>query len=109
VWAMRSSVDAFVHLGHLIGSEHLARFAERAKVVFSRVIEPPKADEVFRLTPPQRDAHSRWLREGLMTTLLHMAALHEEAGFVVTGSSPQHFVDEIVRGLPNLSTDHRLL
>jgi hypothetical protein len=38
-----------------------------------------------------------------------MAALHEKAGFVVTGSSPQHFVDEIVRGLPNLSTDHRLL
>jgi hypothetical protein len=109
VWAMRSSVDAFVHLGHLIGGEHLARFAEQAKVVFSRVIEPPKADEVFRLTPTQRDAHSRWLREGLMTTLLHMAALHEEAGFLVTGSSPQHFVDEIVRGLPNLSTDHRLL
>ena len=109
VWAMRSSVDAFMHLGHLIGGEHLARFAEQAKIVFSRVIEPPKADEVFRLTPPQRDAHSRWLREGLMTTLLHMAALHGEAGFVVTGSSPQRFVDEIVRGLPNLSTDHRLL
>lgn len=109
VWAMRSSVDAFVHLGHLIGGEHLARYAEQAKVVFSRVIEPPKADEVFRLTPPQRDTHSRWLREGLMTTLLHMAALHSEAGFVVTGSSPQHFVDEIVRGLPNLSNDHRLI
>lgn len=109
VWAMRSSVDAFVHLGHLIGGEHLTRFAEQAKVVFSRVMEPPKAEEVFRLSPPQRDANSRWLREGLMTTLLHMAALHEEAGFVVTGSSPQHFVDEIVRGLPNLSTDHRLL
>ena len=109
VWAMRSSVDAFVHLGRLIGGEHLARFAEQAKVVFSHVIEPPKADEVFRVTSPQLDAHSRWLREGLMTTLLHMAALHEEAGFVVTGSSPQRFVDDIVRGLPNLSTDHRLL
>lgn len=44
-----------------------------------------------------------------MTTLLHMAALHEQAEFVVTGSTPQRFVDEIVRGLPNLSTDHRLL
>lgn len=109
VWAMRSSVDAFVHLGHLIGREHLARFADQAKAVFSRVIEPPKADEVFRFSPRQRDLHSRWLREGMMTTLLHMAALHEEAGFVVTGSSPQHFVDEIVRGLPNLSGDHRLL
>jgi hypothetical protein len=109
VWAMRSSVDAFVHLGHLIGGEHLARFADQAKAVFSRVIEPPKADEVFRLSRPQADLHSRWLREGMMTTLLHMAALHEKAGFVVTGSSPQRFVDDVVRGLPNLSTDHRLL
>lgn len=109
VWAMRSSVDAFVHLGHLIGGEHLTRFANQAKAVFSRVIEPPKADEVFRISPPQADLHSQWLREGMMTTLLHMAALHEEAGFVVTGSSPQRFVDDVVRGLPNLSTDHRLL
>lgn len=109
VWAVRSSVDAFVHLGHLIGREHLARFADQARTVFSRVIEPPKAEEVFRLSPRQADVHSRWLREGLMTTLLHMAALHKEAGFVVTGSSPQQFVDEIVRGLPNLSSDHRLL
>lgn len=109
VWAMRSSVDAFIHLGHLVGGEHLARFANQAKTVFSRVVEPPKADEVFRLSSPQADLHSRWLREGMMTTLLHMAALHEKAGFVVTGSSPQRFVDDIVRGLPNLSTDHRLL
>ncbi len=109
VWAMRSSVDAFVHLGHRIGGEHLARFAEQTKIVFSRVIEAPKADDVFSLTQSQCDAHSQWLREGLMTTLLLMAALHKEAGFVVTGSSPQRFVDDIVRGLPNLSTDHRLL
>ena len=109
VWAMRSSVDAFVHLGHLIGGEHLARFADQAKAVFSRVIEPPKAAEVFRPSSPRPDLHSRWLREGLMTTLLHMAALHEKAGFFVAGSSPQRFVDEIVRGLPNLSSDHRLL
>lgn len=109
VWAMRSSVDAFVQLGHLIGREHLARFADQAKAVFSRMIEHPKADEAFRLSPSQRGTHSRWLREGLMTTLLHMAALHDEAGFVITGSSPQSFVDEIVRGLPDLATDHRLL
>ncbi|WP_187367255.1 hypothetical protein [Massilia mucilaginosa] len=109
VWAMRSSVDAFLHLGHLIGGEHLARFADQAKVVFSQVIEPPKAEDVFRFPPSQSNSHSRWLREGMMTTLLHMAALHEKASFVVMGSSPQHFVDEIVRGLPNLSSDYRLL
>lgn len=109
VWAMRSSVDAFVHLGHLIGGEHLVRFAEQARAVFSQVIAPPKAEDIFRLSSSKDETHSQWLREGLMTTLLHMAALHEQAEFVVTGSTPQRFVDEIVRGLPHLSTDHRLL
>ncbi|WP_421287854.1 hypothetical protein [Aeromonas veronii] len=109
VWAMRSSVDAFVHLGHLIGGEHLVRFAEQARAVFSQVITPPKAEDIFRLSASKDETHSQWLREGMMTTLLHMAALHEQAEFVVTGSTPQRFVDEIVRGLPNLSTDHRLL
>lgn len=47
VWAMRSSVDAFVHLGHLIGGEHLVRFAEQARAVFSQVIAPPKAENHF--------------------------------------------------------------
>lgn len=29
VWTMRASVDAFVHLGHLIGPEHLNQFWQR--------------------------------------------------------------------------------
>lgn len=109
VWSMRSSVDAFLHLGHLIGPEHLTRFADQARAVFGEVIEPPKADETFQPAPHQRFSHSRWLREGMMTTLLHMAALHREARFVVTGSSPQGYVNDVIRGLPNLATDHRLL
>ncbi|WP_420476249.1 hypothetical protein [Noviherbaspirillum sp. ST9] len=109
VWTMRSSVDAFLHLGHLLGGEHLQRFAEQAKSVFSQITEPPKAEDVFRLSKSRVDQHSTWLREGMMTTMLHMAALHEKAGFVVTGSTPQYFVDQIVRNLPGLSSNHRLL
>ncbi|RML87952.1 hypothetical protein APX70_06881, partial [Pseudomonas syringae pv. maculicola] len=44
-----------------------------------------------------------------MNTLLHMAVLHEQAQFKVSRSNPQTFVDEVVRGLPGLSSDHRLI
>lgn len=109
VWAMRASVDAFVHLGHLIGAEHLRRFSAAATEVFSRITPAPKADEVYR-PPSKRDAaHSSWLREGMMNTLLHMAVLHEQAEFSVPGTTPQEYVNAIVRSLPGLSSDYRLL
>lgn len=110
VWALRASIDAFVNLGHLIGVEHLERFAEAAKEVFGKAIEPPKADEVYKPAEQRgADTHSRWLRDGMMNTLLHMAVLHEQAEFVVPGTTPQDYVNGIVRGLPGLSRDHRLL
>lgn len=109
VWTMRSSVDAFVNLGHLIGMEHLRQFTAAATDVFSRVLPVPKEDELFRPPSERQDTHSNWLREGLMTTLLHMAVLHEQADFTVQGTTPQEFVNGIVRGLPGLSSDYRLL
>ncbi|CAM8670445.1 hypothetical protein MCEMSHM24_01741 [Comamonadaceae bacterium] len=110
VWALRASVDAFVNLGHLIGVEHLERFSKAAKAVFGKAIEPPKADEVYRPAEQRgADTHSRWLRDGMMNTLLHMAVLHEQAEFVVPGTTPQDYVNGIVRDLPGLSRDHRLL
>lgn len=110
VWALRASVDAFVNLGHLIGEEHLERFSDAANAVFGKTIEPPKADEVYRPAEQRgADTHSGWLRDGMMNTLLHMAVLHEQAEFVVPGSTPQDYVNRIVRSLPGLSRDHRLL
>ncbi len=109
VWSMRASVDAFVNMAHLLGPKHLERFKEAAIAVFSQVVEPPKADEVFRPRAEREAVHSSWLKDGLMTTLLHMAVLHEQAAFTVTGSTPTDFVNGIVRALPGLTTDHRLL
>jgi hypothetical protein len=109
VWAMRASVDAFVNLGHLIGAEHLRRFSAAAHEVFSCVAPTPRAEEVYQ-PPSEREAmHSSWLRDGLMNTLLHMAVLHEQAEFTVQGMSPQEYVNGIVRSLPGLSSDYRLL
>lgn len=109
VWSMRASVDAFVNMAHLLGPKHLERFREAAIAVFSQVVEPPKADEVFRPRAEREAVHSTWLKDGLMTTLLHMAVLHEQAEFTVTGSTPTDFVNGIVRALPGLTKDHRLL
>ncbi|MFJ1257012.1 transposase domain-containing protein [Cupriavidus sp. CuC1] len=109
VWTMRSSVDAFVHLGHLIGPEHLRQFSSAVKEVFSHIPPAPRADEVYRPPSERLDTHSAWLREGMMTMLLHMAVLHEQADFTAQGTTPQEFVNGIVRGLPGLSSDHRLL
>lgn len=109
VWAMRASVDAFVYLGHLIGPKHLEQFAAAATAVFSRISPAPKPDEIFRPQSDREETHSGWLRDGMMNTLLHMAVLYEQADFTVPGSTPQDFVNGIVRGLPGLSSDHRLL
>lgn len=109
VWAMRASVDAFIHLAPLLGPKHLERFAAAAKAVFSKIGDPPKANEVFKPSSEREVTHSEWLRDGLMTTLLHMAVLHEQAEFTVNGSSPIDFVNGLVRELPGLSRDHRLL
>ncbi|MGB4063929.1 MAG: hypothetical protein WBK19_08905 [Azonexus sp.] len=109
VWSMRASVDAFVNMAHLLGPKHLERFKEAAIAVFSQVVEPPKAEEVFRPREEREAVHSGWLKDGLMTTLLHMAVLHEQAAFTVTGSTPTDFVNGIVRALPGLTKDHRLL
>lgn len=110
VWAMRASVDAFVYLGHLIGPEHLERFAEAARIVFSQIDDFPKAEDKFKpFSERIADTHSRWLRDGMMNTLLHMSVLHEQAEFVVDGMTPQAFVNNVVRSIPGLSSDYRLM
>jgi hypothetical protein len=109
IWAMRASVDAFLHLGHLIGPVQLKNFADAMTTVFSQVMPEPKAEDLFQPNSNREDAYSSWLRDGMMNTLLHMAVLHEQADFTVRGSSPQEFVNSLVRGLPGLFNDHRLL
>ncbi len=109
VWSMRASVDAFVHLGHLIGQEHLDRFTGALTAVFSKILSAPVASDIYVSPSEREDAHSRWLRDGLMNTLLHMAVLHEQAEFSVQGCTPQEFVDRTVKNLWGLASDHRLM
>lgn len=109
VWKMRAPVDAFVHMGHLIGAEDLGRLKTAATEVFGKIQDQPKPDELFKMDRNGPSLHSDWLRDGLATTLLQIAVLHHQAGLVVPGSTPQQYVNDIIRNLPGLSSNHRLM
>ncbi|WP_179945969.1 hypothetical protein [Polynucleobacter asymbioticus] len=109
VWAMRAPVDAFVHLAHFLGDSHLQRFSEAAIKVFSELPQKPEPEEIYQPLKNRAASHSVWLKEGMMNTMLHMATLHRQADFLVPGDTPQNYVNKIVRGLPGLKDDHRLI
>lgn len=114
LWATKAPVDAFLHLAPRVGRKHLDLFKAALTTVFESAVashKPPTADEPFVLRN-KRDletSHSEQLRNGLMTTLLHMAVLHKHAGFTVAGGDPQAFVDGLVRSIHGLSTNHTLM
>lgn len=109
VWRMRAPVDAFTYLGKRLGQADLNALADSAKKVFGHVVEPPKASDRFRLDRKPEDVYSSWLKEGLATTLLLIAALGEEVGLAIPNSTPKRFVDSIVSNLPGLGTDWRVI
>lgn len=114
LWATKAPVDAFLHLAPRVGRRHLDLFKAALTTVFETAAashKPPTANEPFVLRS-KRDletSHSEQLRNGLMTTLLHMAVLHKHAGFTVSGGDPQAFVDGLVRSIHGLSTNHTLM
>lgn len=114
LWATKAPVDAFLHLAHRVGRRHLEQFKTALIAVFQTAVashKPPTANEPFvlRSKRDQETSHSEQLRNGLMTTLLHMAVLHKHAGFTVAGGDPQVFVDDLIRSIPGLSSDSTLM
>jgi hypothetical protein len=112
VWKMRAPVDAFVHLGYLIGAGDLENLSIAATDVFSEIdpsLDLPDEDRPFLLTERTKLRHSEWLRDGLATGLLQIAALHREAELAVAEIPPPAFVDALVQGLPGLARDYRLI
>ena len=109
IWKVRAPVDAFVYIGHLIGGDDLDRLKAAATAVFSHIEPVPDPNEPFRLESRSPTKHSEWLRDGLATTLLLIATLAEQADLDIPGRPAQAFVDDIIRSLPGLSSDHRVL
>lgn len=109
IWKIRAPVDTFIHLGHLLGKADLDRLASVATKVFSFVDTKPTANDAFVPPSDRPSTHSSWLREGLATTLLQIAVLHDQADMNVAGVSPQDWVNNLIGSLPGLSDNHRLL
>jgi hypothetical protein len=108
VWKVRAPIDAFTYLAPMIGDADLQRFRQAITTVFGNVAHTAPAPEALFQPPSQREStHSKWLRDGLMTTLLIIAALHDAIDLHITGTTPQRFVDDIVKSIQELTSDER--
>jgi hypothetical protein len=112
IWAVRAPVDLFVHLSHLIGDEHWKRLRETATKVFSErdpAWDMPQDQRIYARLNGNVLQHSSWIRDGIATTLLILVALSGEADTSFSERSTQHFVNEIVAGIPGLRDDWRVI
>jgi hypothetical protein len=112
VWAVRAPVDVFSFLAPLIGIEHLKALREVCSQVlgeFNPALALPASERPFAQLRGATLKHSYWLRDGLATTLLIIAAMGERAGLQVASTSPQRFVNEIVAEIPSLREDQRVM
>ena len=112
VWAVRAPVDVFVHLAPLLGAEHLKALGEVATAVFGEI------DPALALAPGERPfaqlqgvvrSYSNWLRDGLATSLLILAALGDRSGVQFAGGTAQQLVSGIIKNIPGLRDDHRVM
>jgi hypothetical protein len=112
VWAVRAPVDMFVHVAHLITNTDWARLKEAAKKVLSEVdpsLELPPGERAYARLRNKVLTHSSWLRDGITTTLLILAALGVENDTLINGGSPQDFVNQLVADIPGLRDDYRVI
>lgn len=113
MWMLTAPVDAFLQVAHLITSSHLTRFKESFQEVFGAVdprVEMSPDDWIYiAINDPKR--HSEWLRRGLSETLLLIAERGSDAKMqcFLSGENPQTYADRVVRDLPGLNNDWRVL
>lgn len=110
VWKVRAPIDAFTYLAPMIGDADLQKLRQAITDVFSRVESvAPETEALFQSSLQRVTLHSKWLRDGLMTTLLIIAALHDAIELQITGTTPQRFVDDVVRNIQGLISDERFI
>ena len=105
IWRLRAPVDAFVNLSHLFARRHLDALAKVALKVFSTDTPPDIGEERFGVS---NAPYSSLLRDGIATSLLIIAAMHEEVGLEI-GTDPEIFVNDLVSELPGLREDIRVI
>ncbi|WP_337044964.1 hypothetical protein [Emticicia sp. 17c] len=110
IWKIRSPLDAFILMHRLITPNQWKKLKDVCIEVFSdvSVLEIKETDD-FGFYPKPNHKHSEWLRNGLSTTLLTIAALSKDLRIEIPNTDPQNFVNEIFDAIPNLSNDYRIL
>lgn len=112
IWKVRAPMDAFVRLGQFASGPHLDRFkAVCLDVLGERDLNLDLGTDALLLAG-RGLRRSSWLREGLATSLLLAATMHEAAAFgasLGSAGGTEVWVAGIVRDLPGLGTDARLM
>lgn len=110
MWTLTAPVDAFQLTAWRLTVADLERFKDAFRVVFGRIdpkVEVPLDDWIYQDIKGEH-GHSGWLRSGLAETLLLIAELGANAQLDCK-PSPSAYVEVVVRGLPGLNDDWRLL
>jgi len=109
VWQVRAAVDAFPYYGHLVDEEDLVRLKAAVVKVLSHHVVQPTAEEKFSLDYRAPADYSSWLRDGLAYTLNLFAVMPEVGGLEFSGTTPQRYVNDVIRSLPEYAKSHRWL
>jgi len=106
---------AFALTLRYITQGHLTRLASVVETVFAEVdptLELPPEERKYAGIKGMRMQHSTWLRDGLAGSLLRIAVIGQQLernGVIPGGQNCQPYIDSIIRKLPGLREDWRLL
>lgn len=114
-WVVTAPATAFALVINHITTGHLEKLSKIVNSVFK------ETDPTIDLHPDERPyaamrnkgmSHSTWLRDGIAETLLRIVVIGErleKSGIIPKNQSCQSYVDQLIRDLPGLSEDWRLL
>ena len=110
MWTLTSAADAFQLTAWRLTGSDLDRFKGAFREVFGRIdpkVEIP-LDEWLYFDIRGEKGHSGWLRSGMAEALLLIAERGADARLMYA-RQPRAYAEEVVRGLPGLNDDWRVL
>ncbi|EKD68645.1 MAG: hypothetical protein ACD_47C00502G0002 [uncultured bacterium] len=114
-WLVAAPSTAFALIVNHINRSHLEKLKIITNKVFSEIdpaLELPLDERHFTSTKNIKIKYSTWLRDGLAETLLRIVVLGEaleEDSKIPDNQSRQNFVNQLIKELPGLKEDYRLI
>ena len=100
IWQVRAPVDAFFFYQDQLTEEDFDRLSDAVIKVFSHEPEKPTREQKFNLANSDPTGYSSWLRDGLATTLLILAAMPGEDVRKIRGQTVQQYIERMLQALP---------